>query len=126
MRFAIIILVVSLAVVQATHAEEQYTCNMAALTEEELAQYQELANTLHSLVQESKELKNGFAFRLPPEALVTTSQWVSFERECCPFFDFELEIAKNSGPIWLRITGDRGVKDFIRTEFEEVIAAGKR
>jgi len=111
--------------IQAAFAEEPYSCNMGALTEEELADYQELAMTLRSSVQEIKELKNGFAFKLPADAVVSTSQWIAYERKCCPFFDFELEIAKNSGPIWLRITGDRGVKDFIRTEFEEIISATK-
>lgn len=99
-------------------AGEPYTCNMGALTEREMAEYQELAIKLHSSVQEVKELKNGFAFKLPADAVVATSQWINYERKCCPFFDFELQIAKDEGPVWLRITGDKGIKDFIRTEFE--------
>ena len=99
-------------------AGEPYSCNMGALTEQELADYQQLATRLHSSVQEIKELKNGFAFKLPADAVVSTSQWIAYERKCCPFFDFELEIAKDSGPVWLRISGDKGIKDFIRTEFE--------
>ena len=118
MRYVVVTLMLALIGVHATSAGEPYTCNMAALTEEELVQYQELANTLHSSVQETKELRNGFAFRLPPDVLVTASQWIAYERKCCPFFEFELEIPKDSGPVWLRITGDRGIKDFIRTEFE--------
>ncbi len=98
-------------------AGEPYSCNMAALTQEELSQYQELAAALHSSVQEIQELKNGFAFKLPPDAIVATSQWIAYERKCCPFFDFALEVPKDAGPVWLRITGERGIKDFIRTEF---------
>lgn len=116
MRYLLLALL--LAGTHAAHAEEPYTCNIAVLTEEELTQYQELATTLRSSVQETKELKNGFAFRLPPDAIVSTTQWIAYERKCCPFFEFELEIAKDSGPVWLRITGDRGIKEFIRTEFE--------
>jgi hypothetical protein len=66
----------------------------------------------------NRELKNGYAFRLPAEELVATSQWISYERHCCPFFTFELEIPKDSGPVWLRITGESGIKEFIKTEFE--------
>jgi hypothetical protein len=62
-------------------------------------------------------MRNGYAFRLAPAKLVDAAQWVSFERRCCPFFAFELELAKNDGPLWLRITGTRGVKPFIREEF---------
>jgi hypothetical protein len=104
--------------IHAAFAEEPYSCNMGALSEQELADYQELAMTLRSSVQEIKELKNGFAFKLPADAVVSTSQWIVYERKCCPFFDFELEIAKDSGPVWLRVSGDKGIKDFIRTEFE--------
>jgi hypothetical protein len=118
MRYVTIAAVFAFTLLHVARAGEQYSCNMAMLSDEELGHYQELAMTLHSSVQETKELRNGFAFRLPPDALVATSQWISYERKCCPFFDFELEIPKDSGPIWLRITGERGIKDFIRTEFE--------
>ena len=116
LRFAVMLL--ALVGVHAAFAGEPYSCNMGAFTEQEMAEYQELATHLRSSVQEIKELKNGFAFKLPADAVVATSQWINYERKCCPFFDFALEIPKDSGPVWLRITGERGIKDFIRTEFE--------
>ena len=118
MRYLLFAFVLCLAAAHDARAGESYSCNMSAMTQEELTHYQELANGLKSSVQEIKELKNGFAFKLPADAVVSTSQWINYERKCCPFFDFELEIAKDSGPVWLRITGDKGIKDFIRTEFE--------
>lgn len=117
MRYLAAVLLI-LAGLHPAFAGEPYSCNMGALTEQELADYQVLAMTLRSSVQEIKELKNGFAFKLPADAVVSTSQWIAYERKCCPFFDFELEVAKDSGPVWLRISGDKGIKDFIRTEFE--------
>ena len=117
MRYLVVMLL-ALIVVRATFAGEPYTCNMSAFTEQEVAEYQELAAKMRLSVQEIKELKNGFAFKLPADAVVPASQWIAYERKCCPFFDFVLEIPKDLGPVWLRITGERGIKDFIRTEFE--------
>src|SRR2546426_5178949 len=97
---------------------EPFACNMTALTKSERVQYARLARTLMAAVQEKRELRNGYAFRLPPASLVTAAQWVAFERKCCPFFTFEMELARDEGPLWLRITGSQGVKAFIRGEFQ--------
>ena len=43
--------------------------------------------------------------------------FVAEERQCCPFFTFEMEQARDQGPVWLRVTGSDGVKEFIRAEF---------
>src|SRR6266850_4899343 len=82
-------------------AGERFACNMKALTSEERVRHQELSRTMFAAVQEKRELRNGYAFRLPPADLMTTAEWVSFERKCCPFFVFELEQAKDQGPLWL-------------------------
>ena len=120
-RVALKALTICLLIVMTTipaRGEEPYTCNMAALTAEDLAVYETLTETLLASIQEKKELKDGYAFRLPPEKLVDSAQWVSFERQCCPFFEFELEVAKDGGPVWLRITGGKAIKEFIRAEFQ--------
>jgi hypothetical protein len=97
---------------------ERFACNMKALTATELPRYQELAQALRAAAQEQKELRNGYAFRLPPGSLTAAAEWVALERKCCPFFTFELQVARDQGPVWLRITGTKGVKEFIRSEFE--------
>src|SRR6266545_4451753 len=99
-------------------AGERFACNLSALTRSERALHARRAQALLSAVQERTELPNGYAFRLPPAELVTAAQWVAFERRCCPFFTFELEQARDQGPLWLRITGSEGVKAFIRAEFQ--------
>lgn len=118
MRILYAVVALALASFQSDAGAEQFSCDMMALTKDELALYQELTQALFAAVEEKKELRDGYEFRLPPEALVTTSQWITYERKCCPFFAFELEVSKDAGPLWLRITGSRGVKEFIRTEFE--------
>jgi len=98
-------------------ARERFACNMNALTSGERARHLELSHTLLSAVQEKRELRNGYAFRLPTSALMTAAEWVSLERKCCPFFAFEIEQSRDQGPLWLRITGSEGVKAFIEEEF---------
>ena len=91
MRTLLAIVALTLASFQPATGGEQFSCNMMVLTKDELALYQELTQALLAAMQEKKEMRNGYAFRLPPETLVTASQWISYERKCCPFFAFELE-----------------------------------
>ena len=99
-------------------AGEPFACNMSALTSSQRARHHELSRTLLAAVQEKKELPTGYAFRLPPGKLVTAAEWVSYERKCCPFFTFAIEQSRDEGPLWLRVTGPKGIKEFIRAEFQ--------
>ena len=95
-----------------------FSCNLKALTEDERRSYAELSRQLAAGVAESRELGNGYAFRLDPALpLASAAQWMEFESRCCPFFDFKIEKAREGGAVWLHLTGRDGVKDFIRTEF---------
>jgi hypothetical protein len=64
---------------------------------------------------ETRELPNGYAFCLEgSETLITTvAEWVSYESRCCPFFNFEIALHRNHGPLWLTIWGGEGVKEFV-------------
>jgi len=88
------------------------------LTGDELAARQEVAGDLLDLAQQVRELNNGYAFEYP-----STEEWankllafVVEERECCPFFTFELIFEANQGSLWLRIGGSADIKEFIRAE----------
>lgn len=96
---------------------ERFACNMNTLTKSERVTHHKLSRALLEKVREKTELPNGYAFRLPSAAFLTTAQWVSLERKCCPFFTFELELAGDADPLWLRITGSEGIKPFILAEF---------
>jgi len=127
-------LLVSLAILAWTHPAagdersvapvREFSCNLTVLSEEDVASYQKLTRSLLAAVQETAELPDGYAFRFTPEALLSAAQWVAFESKCCPFFAFDIEVASYTGPLWLRITGADGVKEFIRAEFEIPIPDG--
>jgi hypothetical protein len=64
------------------------------------------------------ELSDGFAYQFP-----ATDPWpakvlefVEAERQCCPFFLFEIVFEPNNGPLWLRLRGSGEIKAFIEAE----------
>jgi hypothetical protein len=103
----------------ATTEQEGFYCNMGALTSAERARYKVLAEKLKAAKVETKEETNGYAFRIntAEASLVDLAEWVNFEKRCCPFFDFEISLAREGGPLWLKVSGREGVKQFISDEF---------
>jgi len=100
-------------------AEIPFACSLTALTAAERAHHSDLSKELHRAVKDIRELDNGYAFQFSGEAktISMVAEWISLERLCCPFFTFQLEVASEGKPIWLRMTGREGVKEFMRTEF---------
>lgn len=115
-RALFVLLMVTMTPARFAMGEERFACNLKALSKEQRATHVKVSKQLLEAVQELKELPNGYGFRLSPEDLTTTAQWISLERRCCPFLTFEMELGKDSGPLWLRITGSEGVKKFLRAE----------
>lgn len=96
-----------------------FYCNMGALSSAERARYKVLAEKLKSANVARKEEANGYAFRIDTveASLVDVAEWVNFEKRCCPFFDFEISLQREGGPLWLKVSGREGVKQFISHEF---------
>ena len=95
-------------------------CNPNAITAEQRERWLEVGTQLYAAVLEVQELPDGYTFRLPsdPEMLLLVAEDLNFERLCCPFIHFTLDIEPNGGPFWLRFTGGEGVKEFLRMSFE--------
>jgi hypothetical protein len=58
-------------------------------------------------------------------ALGLLADSISFDRKCCPFFEFRIDIAPNSSPVWLSLTGCPGVKAGASLSWNRTIAAVK-
>ena len=97
-----------------------FYCNLKALSPTERGRLHELVQKLQNARIETEELPDGYAFRLQTEqvSLGELAEYVTSERKCCPFFDFEIELKRESGPLWLRLRGEPGVKSFMRHEFD--------
>jgi hypothetical protein len=85
----------------------------------ERERYNQLTRMLANARVETKELPDGYAFRLKSEVIAVSevAEWISMERRCCPFFGFEIALERDNGPLWLKLRGSAGVKVFIRAEF---------
>lgn len=96
-----------------------FMCSLTALTPDQRKHHRELTEHLQASVREVRELANGYGFRLPDEtaSITLVAEWITLERLCCPFFAFQLEVGKAGTPLWLRITGAEGVKEFMQSEF---------
>ena len=70
-------------------------------------------------VLEVKELADGFAYRFPGDETWITelANLIKFERQCCPFLQFNIRIEPGAGPIWLELSGAEGTKDFLNSLF---------
>jgi hypothetical protein len=95
-----------------------FACDIQAIPQELRPLHQANTERILSAAQEVRELPTGYALRLPYETdlLQTIVAFISYERLCCPFFRFGLEIAPEQGPIWLSLTGATDVKLFLQSE----------
>ena len=97
-----------------------FVCDLHALNAEQRRRYPEVREQLQWCVQEVEELPDGYAFRYPGNTgtLSLIGEFIALERLCCPFLDFALVMEHEGGPVWLRLTGPEGVKQFLRAEME--------
>jgi len=92
-------------------------CDLTALEPDVRATHMAAAvQLLRGDAAEVTELPEGYAFRYRADQYDRVVQFIANERRCCPFFTFNLAVAPAHGPLWLRITGGEGVKDFIQCQ----------
>ncbi len=97
-----------------------FACNALALSPEvRKRHFEEVGPALLKLKKSTRELPDGYEFEFPTDKPTweLLTQWVLDERLCCPFFDIDLRFDKESGPLWLRLTGRPGTKEFIKEDF---------
>ena len=102
-----------------TETESPLACNLEAFTAAQKPRYNELRAILTSAVIGKRELSDGLALEVATDrmALAHLAEWISFERKCCPFFDFRIDVARESGPVWVSLTSRPGVKEFLVQAF---------
>ncbi len=96
----------------------QIACQLNTLDADEQRRRKKLFDEVRAAVEETRDLPDGYAWRVPDEIALDgrTTELISLERRCCPFFRFSLVFEESDGPVWLTITGPPGVKEFIRDE----------
>jgi hypothetical protein len=104
---------------QVATVQSKFYCNTKALTPEERARHKQLGEKLTAARKEIVELPKGYEFQFSPKniTIAELAEWVSAESKCCPFFDFHIDLEAEGSLLCLRLTGEEGIKAFIRAEF---------
>ena len=99
--------------------QSRFYCNTKALTPEERAHHKQLSERLLAARKQSIETEKGYEFQFSPAdvSLRDIADWVAAETKCCPFFDFHIDLEREGRLLCLRLTGETGIKEFIREEF---------
>jgi hypothetical protein len=106
---------------QSAKPESPFACNALALSPEvRKRHFEEVGPALLKLKKSMRELPDGYELELPTDnkTYQLLTEWVFQERLCCPFFDIALRFDRENGPLWLRLTGRPGTKEFIKEEFD--------
>ena len=84
--------------------------------EAQIARGEVIAEDLFAGADQVDELPDGYAFRfaVTEDRIDRLARFIAAERRCCPFFTFKLVFEPAEGPVWLRLRGPDGVKEFIR------------
>jgi len=95
------------------------TCLACTLHGREFAERKDaIARELFAHATEVKELADGYAYKF--EGFDSWAErilaFIAVEKECCPFFTFELALEPNDGPVWLRLRGSADIKAFVTAE----------
>lgn len=64
---------------------------------------------------EKREIDGGYAYRFEASESLGRELlgFALSERECCPFLTIEVRFDPGLGPIWLRLSGPAGTKEFL-------------
>jgi hypothetical protein len=97
----------------------ELVCVPGAIAAAERPGHFALAHELfHEQAQERQDLKNGYALRFTADAFESVARFVADERKCCPFVTFEITLASDDGPLWLRMTGPSGTREVLQVELD--------
>jgi hypothetical protein len=113
----LIVMAILLAIPGTLPAEDlpPIACNLKALTSQQRKHLGELGEHVIAAITESRELNDGYAFRVDPSraTVVDVAQWLELWRLCCPFYEFQIELRAADASLWLSLKGRPGVKEYI-------------
>jgi hypothetical protein len=99
-------------------------CNLKTLTSEQRKQLGQAGEHVISAITASRELSDGYAFRVDPakSSLIDVAQWLELWRRCCPFYEFRIDLHAADGSLWLAVKGRPGVKEYIPVDSPRLAA----
>lgn len=101
-----------------------FACRLSGFSGPERARHSGLIEQLQPALEEVRELSDGYAYRFADDGslFARLAEWIRLESICCPFLHFELKVERRGGPVWLRLTGGDGAKEFLKSQFPVTLA----
>jgi hypothetical protein len=95
-------------------------CNLSAAELRERGE--DVVAPLFARAQRAEELPDGYQFSFPAEAdgVRDLLEFILSERDCCPFFTFELTFDSPHDSVRLSLRGGEGVKEFVTASFAQL------
>ena len=98
-------------------------CDMTVFTPAEREEHIQNTSLLYKTVQNVSDVPNGYEFTFPYGAELTKlAEFISNERRCCAFLEFNVKVLPQPEPIILTLSGPEGTQEFLREEFSEAFA----
>jgi len=96
--------------------DQPIACDLTAIEDNEREQHKVNSEELFTSIEEWLELFDGYAFRVPTETemIEKAGAFMARERQCCPFFKFNLEVTPDGGAVWLKLRGNEELKQYIK------------
>jgi hypothetical protein len=105
---------------KALMTQNKFYCNTKALNPRERARHKLLTDKIVAERNKIVETEKGYEFQYTSStvSLAELADWVAAESKCCPFFGFHIDLENEGQLLCLRLTGEEGVKSFMRAEFQ--------
>ncbi|HYT18691.1 MAG TPA: hypothetical protein VEW05_00490 [Candidatus Polarisedimenticolia bacterium] len=105
---------------QVLMTQNKFYCNIKALNPAEREHHKQLTDKPIAARRQIVETEKGYEFQYSPSnvSIAELADWVAAEGKCCPFFDFHIDLEREGKVLCLRLTGEEGIKPFIRSEFQ--------
>src|SRR5688500_3462430 len=101
---------------QLTNQTIPLMCVLDAIPPDQRPRHAALWEALTAQRREVIPLDDGYKLTFPVEVLTQLAEFVSYERLCCPFFHFVIEIEPASDQIKLSLKGSGEIKAFLAQE----------
>lgn len=111
-----------MTIIKSEIQEPPVACIPGGVPSDKRERWIKAATEIYDSVQEVKELPNGYSLRLPNDqaTLLLLAEYVSLDRLCCEFVNWNIEVERAKGPIWLHLSGGHGVKGYFKSGFESI------
>ena len=98
--------------------EPPIACKIGALSPAERLHHADLLRDLGAMTEKSTETADGYVLHLHTDAagFLRVAEWVTLERRCCRFLNFDLKWSAGDESPSLQLGGRHGVKEFLVAE----------